>query len=164
MLDRRSFTFGSLLALGGTAAAAEPPIPELQQAPPAARLRATWALAERGERLLATLTLHNDGREPIDVMVARGSLPGPFVQATVDGEPLTMDLSKAKRRDLMSRVGPVPRFEAIAAGGEAKVGFAFALAAPLDGRPVDLLLMVSYGEDWAEWQDEQRVSVGSPAA
>jgi hypothetical protein len=130
MLDRRRFTFGSLVALvSGTAAAstdasqAPPEVEPEVPAPPGPVLASSWAVErDKGSRqILATLTVRNDGPEPVELMVARGRNPGARVTAEVDGEPLP-PVFAVDRRELMSRVGPLPRYQVLAVGEAVEIG------------------------------------------
>lgn len=140
MMDRRTFTFATLLGLGAAAPAAAGGLPQAVDAPP---LRASWSLERKGSQLLATLTLHNEGAAPVDVAVSRGRLPGPWVRARVGEEELAPVHTELEMRDLMSRIGPMPKFEAVLAGRAKEVGtYVFQLSDP-DTAEVALEAMVS---------------------
>lgn len=158
MMDRRTFTFASLVGLG-TASAATAGIPEADSAH---GLRASWAVARKGPLLKATLTLHNDGAEALDVMVARGSRPGPQVAARLGGEDLPEVLTDLERREWMSRIGPRPKFDALAAGRSKEIGtYTFQLTDP-DVREVELSVGVTTGDDHVQLP-AQTVRIGGKA-
>lgn len=144
-LPRRDFTFASLaLALGATARAAGP-----QQAPaepPAPALEPTFALTRDGDELRVALTLTNRSEEAVEVLFARGSRPGPDLQARleVDGESIALpEAMEVQLRELVSRMGPIPRWEALAAGERREVAtWRFALPAGVVSEPVGLSLRV----------------------
>lgn len=145
-LSRRSFSFASLAALlGGRAAqAAEPsaqqqaPIPELADpvAPPAAP-KVTATLKREGDEVVLTLTVrHEGGGEELAVMVAQGSRPpgNPVVLLTDAEAGLARVYGEVDRRELMSRMGPLPRWANVVAGGSVEIGpYRFAL--PKGARP-----------------------------
>jgi hypothetical protein len=120
-LSRRGFTFASLIAaISPAASAAEPSpstIPELDEPPaPGARLQVSAAVTRRGETLEVTLQVANRG-EAVDLLVAEGSRPAsrPEVFALVDADrvPLAPILGERDRREMLSRIGPLPRFQTL---------------------------------------------------
>jgi hypothetical protein len=125
MLDRRRFTFATLVALVSAPAAAHDEIPELQQPvgpSPERSLLPVFQLRRNGSELEIDLVLRNTGTAPVDVLVGVGSRPGAsLVVATEDGEPLD-EIVEVGRRDVMSRLGPVPRYAPLAAGGSIPLG------------------------------------------
>ncbi|MEQ1505487.1 MAG: hypothetical protein ABMB14_24860 [Myxococcota bacterium] len=139
-LDRRRFTFGSLLALVAPSAAAA--IPELQapqpppqlvpQAGPApVGLRPVVAVERAPGRLYVDLALINEGSAPIDVLIALGARPGAAMNVVVvDGAGQFVALERdIDRRELVSRMGPMPQWAPIAAHHRAELGrYAFLLA------------------------------------
>ena len=119
--DRRTFTFASLgLALATAARAQAPNEPPAAAGPSPTPVAARWALARSGRDVVATLTLANTGAEPIEVLSAIGSRPGPSVVAylEIDGDDLELPQVTAPpdRRELISRMGPRPQWAPIAAG------------------------------------------------
>lgn len=150
MTNRRTFTFASLgLAVSTAARGAIPELePQLQQAPaPAPSLSASWSLSKDKDELVAKLTLANLSRDPVDVLAARGSSPAPDVTAflEVDGEDI--ELSRAftdvDRRDLMSRMGPRPRWEPVASNGKVQIGeYRFSLPPDVGPETVRLVAQV----------------------
>jgi hypothetical protein len=160
MMDRRTFTFATLLGLGTAGAAHAGGMP---QAAAPAGLRATWSVARKGSRVLATLTLHNEGAEAIDVAVTRGSQPGPWVTARAADEELPRILTDLERRDMMSRMGPLPQYEPVLAGKSQEIGtYTFQLSDP-DTEEVTLELMVSAGEDVVDLPTQRVRLDGKPA-
>jgi hypothetical protein len=122
-MNRRTFTFAAL-ALAGTASAAEPQ--GAQAVAPAAPVEGRWSVKAVPGELTVTLGLVNPGSEPVDVLAQRGSRPGPNLRATLKASGEEIDLAvildEAGRREMMSRMGPVPEYEAIAAGGSKAFG------------------------------------------
>ncbi|MBX2803968.1 MAG: hypothetical protein KTR31_40200 [Myxococcales bacterium] len=159
MATRRSFTFGSLvLALGaaGTARASDTVAkkkPQLKQVPqrqaqapaphdgpPDVGIRAT---AKRSRSVLKVqLEVVNRQPEAVEVMVARGSMPGAWLVATIDidGEPFELGrIHEGDRREFMSRMGPIPRFAPLASGERHQMGpYKFAWPEGVPDLPVHL--------------------------
>ena len=128
MLDRRTFTFATLLAAAGPAAAAAPS--QLVPAPDGA-FAGTWKVTRKGDKLRITLTVHNRSDRAADVQVQWGHQPGAAVLAYAEGAELTRVLTDVERRDVMSRVGPRPVFAAVPAGQSVELApYLFQLADP----------------------------------
>jgi hypothetical protein len=125
MLDRRQFTFASLVTLISSSAAAAAPIPQQQPTPKAAgrpSLVPTYVLKRKGNEVQIHVAIRNVGAEPVDMLVALGSRPGPRVTATLpDGAELE-EIVEVGRRDIMSRIGPMPHYSPIAAGASVDIG------------------------------------------
>jgi hypothetical protein len=138
-LSRRSFSFASIAALFGSATSARAATPDAAQqqvqgipeldaevapAPPSARVRAT--IAHVGRELQLRLVLKNEGAEGLPVLVARGSsLPGsPTLTAVVSGREVELDrvYPEVDRREMMSRMGPMPKWVQLASGAEVEIG------------------------------------------
>ena len=116
-------------ALQGVALQDEAPLP----------VTARWALSVKDGVLTAKLTLVNASNAPVDVLTARGSSPGPNVRATLDDVVLDRVLSDRQEREMMSRMGPMPTYTAIAAGASREVGtYTFTLPADYAGKPLRL--------------------------
>lgn len=122
-MNRRTFTFAAL-ALAGTASASEPQ--GAQGVAPTAPVEGRWSVKAVPGELTVTLGVVNTGRKAVDVLAQRGSRPGAYVQAyvKVEGEEIALAeiLDAAGRREMMSRMGPVPKYEPIAAGGSRPFG------------------------------------------
>jgi hypothetical protein len=160
MMDRRTFTFATLLGIGTAATAHAGARP---QAASSAELRATWAVKRKGSQLLASLTLHNDGTEPVDVAVTRGSQPGAWVVARVDGEEVTRVLTDLERRDVMTRIGPMPKYEPVLAGRSREIGtYTYQLSDP-DSAEVELEVIVDTGMDVVNLPTQRIPIDGKPA-
>ncbi|MCB9685100.1 MAG: hypothetical protein H6738_07245 [Alphaproteobacteria bacterium] len=132
-LSRRSFTFASLVAAmsprvahaGKRSHDAIPEVEEAQQqvlaqADPSAAPRAFEVKVQSSvERGVIEVSLHltNVSDERIDVMSKVGSRSAGDVRilAEVDGQSVYLQhvLSDVDRREMMSRMGPLPRFEAV---------------------------------------------------
>lgn len=148
-MNRRAFTFASL-ALAGTAAAGELDSIGGQAATPVkARVAAAWTVSAKGGELVVKLALTNVSSEALDVLVARGSRPGPHLEAAlqVDGEDIALArIDEGDRRELMSRMGPMPRWEPVAAGGRVEIGpYKFTLPKGATGENVRLTAYVEAG-------------------
>jgi hypothetical protein len=123
-MNRRAFTFASL-ALAGTAAAADT-LPDVKNDAPPSPLTGTWALKASHRELVVDLSVVNASADGLDVLVARGSRPGPSVQAFISAKDEEIELQPVEeavdRREAMSRMGPRPLYTLVAAGATAKVG------------------------------------------
>lgn len=156
-MTAHGLTFASLLLVASGPAEAGGGPQTLDQAlsgvevatPAALPVTARWALSVREGVLTAKLTLVNAGTAPVDVLVQRGSSPGPNVRATLADVSLERVLSDRQEREMMSRMGPMPTYAAIAAGAEREVGtYTFTLPADYQGKRVRLEARV-WGEDGA---------------
>src|SRR5262245_10560768 len=111
-MSARSFTFASLLLVAAPPALAASPAQVAAPSPsePAAPspLSPRWTASVKGDVLVATLSLVNTADEPVDLLVRRGSSPGPVVNAFVDGTQLAPVLDPSQEREMMSRRGPMP--------------------------------------------------------
>ncbi len=135
-LSRRSFSFASLAALFGTSTARAAPqaqqqaagIPELDGPPPspAPATKVTPSLVREGGELVVTVAVHNEGAEPTSVLVAFGARPAeaPVVTLVMGGSPIELApvLGEVDRREMMSRMGPVPRWAEVVAGASVTLG------------------------------------------
>lgn len=139
-LSRRSFSFASLAALLGVSRAAAAAVPEAQaaadpgQAPPIPEVAAaagpsatvTPRLARSGKQLALTIVVRNDGPGALLVQTKLGSRPAGdhalFVQ--VDGGEIALErqLGEVDRREMMSRMGPMPTVVNLASGQSLEVG------------------------------------------
>lgn len=126
MATRRDFTFGSLvLALTGSATARAGGLAPAS-AKPAARLR--WSHRARLQK--GVLTVHasvvNTSTEPLEVVVARGPLPGAHLAAVLtideDRTELAPILKGDRRKVFMSRMGPIPEWAPLAAKDRLELG------------------------------------------
>ena len=136
MATRRRFAFGSLvLALTG-ASAARAGTPDLRQAlspggaapadPDPIRVRWGHRAVLRGRLLHVDLTVENLGEEPIELVVARGDLPGAHLQAEIridgDGLGLSPYWEGDRRKVFASRIGPIPQWAPLAAKAKLELG------------------------------------------
>ncbi len=150
-MTARGLSFASLLlaATGPAVAGEAEPAPGLtlkqalsgvsEATPATLPVTARWALSVSQGVLTAKLTLVNASNAPVDVLTARGSSPGPNVHATLDDAALSRVLNDKQEREMMSRMGPMPTYTAIAAGASREVGtYTFALPADYAGKPLRL--------------------------
>lgn len=135
-ISRRSFSFASLAALFGAHAAQAatpvdptPTIPEVDdpQAPAADPVvKVVPSLRKEGGALVLTLAVHNGGADPLEVLAAYGSRPAvePEVTVRVAGveQPLVRILGPVDRREMMSRMGPMPTWASVAPGETIDLG------------------------------------------
>jgi hypothetical protein len=148
-LSRRQFSFASIAAMFGTAAHAAgpsdnravgqaPTIPELDaptnivvpgyESDGGSPVVITPVLVRSGQALELTVTVRNLAakRGQVSILTHMGSNPvgAPRLVAMVGG--VTQELQQAPaqvdRRQLMSRMGPVPRYRALAAGEAVELG------------------------------------------
>lgn len=139
-MTARSFTFASLLLAAANPAFAE--VPEAvsgtlsEQAPAdSLPLSAKWELKVKNGVLIAELRLVNTSASAVDVVLTRGHSLGPGVQASLDDVALNQVLDPAQERDMMSRMGPMPSYGPIVAGGERTIGtYKFELPADSAGK------------------------------
>ena len=111
-------------------------IPEVQSL---TALQARWNLSIRGGELVADLILINTSAEAVDIVSARGHSPGPYVSAILGENTLSQVLTGVQERDMMSRMGPMPTYAAIAPGKEFVAGtYRFTLPANYAGSTVHL--------------------------
>ena len=145
-MSARSLTFASLLlgaaqpALAGgyptQAQSAEASIPEVQSTMP---LQAKWNLSIKNGQLNAELILMNMGGDPVDIVSARGHSPGPYVSAILGENTLSPVMTNEQERDMMSRMGPMRSYTAIAQGQQFTAGtFRFTLPTNYGGQTVHL--------------------------
>ncbi len=143
-MNVRALTFASLLFAAAHPALAESPAPTqsaqatIAEAAPAT-LGAKWNLSVKGGVLTAELVLVNTSGVGVDVLMKRGSSPATRVTGTLDGSELTAIYEPTPEREMMSRMGPMPVYEVVAANGEAKAGsFRFKLPSNYSGKSVHL--------------------------
>ncbi len=128
MATRRSFTFGSLvLALtgpsaarasagAGAAAGAETKLPSL---------KIDLSARRRGGLLIVDLTVENQEHAPVEIVTQLGSRPGAWLTAAISlsGERLELaPVLEGDRREMLSRVGPIPQWAPLAAGKRLRMG------------------------------------------
>jgi hypothetical protein len=140
-MSARSLTFASLLLAAAPPALAETPAQVAAPAPgqPAdsVPLSPRWSTSVKGTVLVARLTLVNTGDAPVDLLVRRGSSPGPSVIALVDGTQLVPVLDPSQEREVISRMGPMPVYAPVAGAGEVEVGtFRFTLPKEAAGKAI----------------------------
>ena len=133
-MKRRLFTFSSLaLAVTAEARAAGPGTldPDL--------LQAAWTQTVADGVLLLSIRLSTRSHHPLSVLVTRGGRPATEVQAFMAGagelelEAVPVEFS---RREIMSRSGPLPRYQALAAASPIELGeFRFRLPPDAGARP-----------------------------
>lgn len=137
-MNRRTFTFASLATFAAAAA------PVAQAAEPANRpttLEGRWTGAIKDGVFTLILAVHNCGTEALSVLIARGSQPGADVTASLSAEHDPIVLAAVAReldvRELVSRMGPMPKYEAIAAGQDVVIGtYAFTLPSGAEREPI----------------------------
>jgi hypothetical protein len=131
----RRFTFASLLATTAAVAAsggalagshhveqqaaqnAPPPTATVAEATaPAAKLEGRWQVKAVGDELQVELILVNTDDAAADVVRMRGHSPGPSVAVQIGGQDtqLAQVLGQAEMQDMMSRMGPMPVWAAVA--------------------------------------------------
>ena len=131
MASRREFTFGSmLLALTG-ARTARAGIPELDVKPsgpsvdPMPKVDFAFAVSRPRKDLRVAVTVTNRDGVPLEVVAARGSMPGAYLDASIaiDGHRFELAvIYEGDRREIFSRAGPMPRFERLLAGASLQLG------------------------------------------
>jgi hypothetical protein len=139
MTSRRTFTFASLaLAAAGTARAAD--LQAQSAAPPAAH---RWKIERRSTEISVTLAFVNTAGRPVSILTKQGSRPGGEMQAAleVDGESIALaEVREHDRREMMSRMGPIPQFVDVAPGAEIALGpWRFSLPKGSKDEPVSLV-------------------------
>jgi hypothetical protein len=175
-MTRRTFTFASLalagianVAVAGEAAQTQQPAAsEPTKRPLSGRWSVHTATSEGAtavDQLVVGLKVVNDSADPIDVMVAIGSRPGADMTAriTVGAEDVALAAiaSELSRADMMSRMGPRPRYEAIATGAHADLGeYRFSLPAGAENDAVQLTAQVS-GDDGKTYDFAYAVPAGN---
>ena len=120
-MTRRTFSFASLVFASSPAFADGRPA----GAAGGVRLASAVDVTPKGDVLHVRLAILNTSDAPLDVMVELGSRPGPGLRVSVVGEGEDIELAevtKVERREIMSRMGPRPRYEALAIGGRLDVG------------------------------------------
>jgi hypothetical protein len=120
-VTRRTFSFASLVF------ASTPAFADSHTAGPSVgvRLASSVDVTPRGDVLHIRLAILNTSDVPLDVMVELGSRPGPDLRVFLAGEGEDIELAevtKVERREILSRMGPRPRYEALAIGGRLEVG------------------------------------------
>jgi hypothetical protein len=138
MTSRRTFTFASLaLAAAGTARAAS--LKGQAATPPSSR----WTVESKASEVTATIVYTNTTGRPVSVLTKRGSSPGGDVQAVleVDGEAIALaEIREHDRREMMSRMGPVPQFVEVAPGADIAIGpWRFSLPKGAKDEPVSFV-------------------------
>ncbi len=111
MIGRRGFTLASLGLVVGASARAE-----VQRAAP----RFTFDVQRKDDHVDVGLSFSHSEPEPTEVLVRRGRSSGAHIElhAILDGEafPLTPSAAGVERREMMSRLGPIPVWELVEAG------------------------------------------------
>lgn len=166
MLDRRAFTFGSLVALISRGASASSGVePEEQRA--ATGIAGRWLVPSyvtrrKGGELHIELSLHNSGEEPIDLLVRSGSRPGPTLDVYLEDGLGLPEIVDPDRRDLVSRIGSSGQYAPLGAGQSLKLGpWRFEWAADLTDVPVDIVAKVYLGSDVTVELPARHVLMGS---
>lgn len=141
MTSRRTFTFASLAVAAGASTARAG---QLQAGPD---LGARWSIERTKRELVVTLAVANRGKDPIDLLVKRGSSPGPYVTAALEVEegPIALsEIHSGDRRELMSRMGPIPQYQTLASGADLVLGpWRFTLPEGADREAVSLVAQVT---------------------
>ncbi len=146
-----SLTFASLLLAAMNPAVAATPdtytTENAAAASPAPSLAEKWKLSVQDGVLVATLTLVNTGSKSATIAEAYGHNPGTYVSASIDGSALDAVLTRPQELDMMSRMGPMPKFGTIAAGKEYVAGtYKFTLPAGYKGKTVHLEATTTNGD------------------
>jgi hypothetical protein len=80
--------------------------------------------------LIAKLSLTNTSNSPVDLIVARRNGPGAYVTAEAGETRLEAILDRGQQADLVSRMGPMPKYGVILANQQLDAGtFRFRLPA-----------------------------------
>lgn len=167
-MNRRTFTFASL-ALAVTARASDSPSQNaVGTAPAEPAFRAIWRHAFVEGALVIGLKATNQSKEQQSVYVARGSQPITAVQAFVAG-PDEIELARIQpevtRGEIMTRMGPVQRWEDVAVGGEVDLGeFKFTLpqGAEREAFRVTASMYASDGESNGQTAFTYTIAAGDP--
>ena len=125
-MKRRLFTFSSL----ALAVKAEARATGLDTLDPDL-LQAAWTQSVADGMLVLSIRLGTQSRHQLSVLVARGSRPATEVQAFMAGAG-EFELKAApvefSRREMMSRSGPLPRYQTLSAASPIELGeFRFSL-------------------------------------
>jgi hypothetical protein len=149
-MSARALGFAGLL-LGSPAFGSAPvEVPSSPEAAPAApQLAPRWSVEVDGDRVLVSLHVRNLDDAAVDVLVARGTLPGANVSARVGVDTyLEPVLSRQERVQTFSRMGPMPRYAVAGAGEELLVGtWEFARTKEQHAEPITLEASVWAGAD-----------------
>lgn len=152
-MSARTFSFASLLLATATPAMAggyplQQQIAEASDPQPAAQasdvqpaatmtLKGIWGVSVKNGVVTAKLTLMNYGTEAVDFVSARGASPGPGVRASISDESLSPIFTADQERGMMSRMGPMPTYAAIAPGAAFVVGtYQFTLPESYTGKTI----------------------------
>ena len=149
-MSARALGFAGLL-LASPSFAQEPAQVIAEAVAPAApaQLAPRWTVEVKGDRVLVSLHVRNTDDGAIDVLVARGNLPGATASARVLGDVyLEPVLSREARLSTMSRMGPMPRYAVAGAGEEVQVGaWEFSRDKSLATEDISIAATVWAGED-----------------
>jgi hypothetical protein len=131
----KPLTFALLLAATSAPAWADQSvIAEIENAAERTTLQPQWTSRVEGGELVLQLHLANFGEVAADVVVGRGRLPGAWLAVEADGVALEQILTRSEQMESMSRMGPMPRFAALAPGKAVDIG-TYRFALPKGQRP-----------------------------
>lgn len=162
MATRRSFTFGGLvLALTGASTARAGGLGKLAPAPSGPPpLKWAHRVTHRGRVLTVHVSITNTADGPLEVVTARGPLPGAHVSASIDLEGEATELQpilKGDRREVfMSRMGPIPEWAPLASKEKVEFG-PYEFAWPRDLPLTDVVLLG--GVDTMQGYSEFRAAI-----
>lgn len=167
-MNPRILTFASLL-LTSTAALADEPettVPMMGHRAPAPTegpLRARWFTQVRDGQVLVSLALVNPGTRPLDVLMLRGSTPGPWMNAQVGTTTLDRVLTELQQREFGSRMAPTSVFVPFPAGAQVTVAtYRFTLPEDYSGQSLHLEVTVDYNDGGERLQ--QRLTFDTAAS
>lgn len=166
----RVLSFASLLMASSVAFANEPipevaPTPEPQAQAVAAPFAAKWKTTVKGTELLVELTVVNTSDKSVDVVVARGSSPGPYLIGLVGNETIGVVQTKASKKETMTRMGPMPVYSPMAANSEVTLA-AYTMKLPdnYKGQPIHLEATIEGTIDGQWVQQQVMTDVTSPTS
>lgn len=149
-MSARALGFAGLLLGSPSFAAAPAEVQNIPEVPAAsAQLAPRWSVEVDGDRVLVSLHVRNLDESAVDVLVARGTLPGASMAARVGIDAyLEQVMSREARVQTFSRMGPMPRYAVAAAGDELLVGtWEFARTKEQRAEPITLQASVWAGQD-----------------
>jgi hypothetical protein len=114
----------------------------------APELAARWTHEVKNGELHVTLRVKNTGDEAVDVMLARGKMPGTDLQADLGGVALQRLFTDEEMSGQMSRRGPMPTYAAVAVEKEILAGtYRFQLPEGYTGGSIRLEATVRTGDE-----------------
>ena len=149
-MNRRTFTFASLATFAAAAAStAQASDPDANRP---TTLEGRWTGKVKEGVFTLILAVHNCGTTDLSVLLARGSQPGADVTASLATEGPPIALAEVARqvdvRELVSRMGPMPRYAVLAAAQDVEIGaYAFTLPSGADHEPITATATVYVDSD-----------------